>query len=186
MSLTINSAASPFCSPVQFTTLYDWRPFAQLVVDNDVPPADTASFQASLVLMACLQVAGGKIESAATMGKRYDPADLANLVSGTPTNSGWTLIKINAGLAAGEMYDRRFQAIPDDIKTRVDEAQAWLAELADGTQIFAFAETQAAGLLQERRETAVDVANRNMPSYQANRLFGRRNNVSPGNWNPSW
>jgi DNA repair ATPase RecN len=89
------------------------------------------------------------------------------------------LIQMNAALAAAAMYKRRFEAIPADIQNVVDAAQAKLAALEAGTEVFTFEETQAAGVLQEYDETAQDVANRNLPSYVARRCLGRRDNVRP-------
>ncbi len=185
MGLTVNSAFQPFCTPANFVTLMDWRTYAQLASDTGTPLASSAALQSSVVLASCLALAAGEIEAAVTIGERYDPKDLVILVTPIATvicNSGWKLIELNAVLAAMKMYERRFEGLPPELKDRAEWAKENLAALETGTAIFAFTETQAAGLLQDYKETAADVEARNLPSFIAQNLFGRRaNRVGP--WN---
>ncbi len=179
MTMTINSGTTPYCTPAIFVQIFDYRSFSQLASDTDIPLASSAALQASAILGVQLQIAAGNIEMAATVGARYDPTDLAALISPTITNSGYALIEMNASLAAAGMYNRRFEAIPDDIQKRVDDAMAKLAALEAGTAIFGFDETQQAGLTQFYNETDQDVINRNLPSWNARRCLGRRDNTLP-------
>src|SRR5690349_3558999 len=110
--MTINSGGSAFCTAAQFVSLFDWRPFAQLASDTDTPLASSAALQSSTILGNHLRIAAGHIEMAVTVSQRYDPADLVLLISPTITNSGWALINLNAGLAAGGMFGRRFELMP--------------------------------------------------------------------------
>lgn len=178
-----NSSLVSYCTPTQFTVCYDYRTFAQLIVDADVPD-NLAAFITSPVTLYKLQVAAGNIEMAATVGARYDPTDLVALVMPDPItgliyNGGAALIQMNADLAAFEFYGRRFEGMPDFIKDSVEQAQAKLAALEEGTEIFPFILTQQAGLTSTYNETAQDVRNRRLPSTNMRRCFGRRDNVLP-------
>lgn len=176
MTMTVNSGAAAYCTGAQFVVIFDWRAFAQLASDTDVPLASSSALQSSAILADWLQIAAGDIEMAATVGARYDPADLAKLVVAPITNSGWSLISMNAALAAAGMFGRRLEGLPDFIVKKIEEADAKLMALEEGTGIFGFAETQQAGLTTEYRETPADVARRNLPSYIARRCFGTRAN----------
>lgn len=175
MTMTISSSASAYCTGSQFAQLFDYRSFAQLASDSDVPLASQAALAASTILAAKLKVAAGMIEMACTVSGRYTPADLAALAASS-TNSGWSLINLNAWLAAAEMYGRRFEGMPPEIKEKFDQGMAMLAALEKGDAIFGFEEVQQAGIIQDYKETASDVEARNLPSYIARRVFGRRSN----------
>jgi hypothetical protein len=181
MAMTINSGFAPYCTPVQFCLEFDFRTFAQLASDNDVPLSQTnpAPLQASPVLYYKLQVGAGLIEAACTKSARYDPTDLAALVTpvgGIICNSGNLLIKINAGISAFEMYGRRYEGISAVDREKIEMAQGMLSALEDGQAIFAFGATQQAGLLTDYRETPCDVEQRHMPSTVARRCLGIRDN----------
>jgi hypothetical protein len=185
--LTINSNADPYCTPAQFVVVDDWRAYAQLASDTDVPLASSALLQASPVLLAALQEGAGDIESACAMGQRYPPASLVTLVTADPMtlkicNSGWAIIRINAAMAAYYMYDRRQETMPEQIEKKVERAMAQLEALANGMAVLGFLESQEAGVLQDYLETPQDVIARQMPSWTARPCFGIRNNVS----NPPW
>ncbi len=179
MTMTVNSGLSAYATPADFVRLLDYRPFAQLASDTDVPLASSAALQASAVLAAQLRVGAGQIEMACTVGARYDPADLAKLLETPITNSGYALIEMNVFLAAAGMFARRFEVMPEFIKQKVEEANAKLQALEDGMAIFGFAEVQQAGIIKDYQETAGDVARRNLPSFVARRCLGRRDNTLP-------
>ncbi len=179
MTTTINSATTPYCTPVLFTNILDWRTFAQLASDTDIPLASEAALQTSPILAVQLQIAAGWIEMACTVSARYDPLDLTALVATTITNSGYALIQMNAALAAGGMYARRFEALPEDIQKNYDDAMAKLEALEQGVNVFGLAEVQQAGLTKDYNETPQDVSNRALPSWRARRCLGRRDNQIP-------
>jgi len=185
--MTVNSNLEAYCTGTQFTVKCDWRTFAELASDTDVPLASSAALAASPVLLFALQEAAGDIEAAVTIGQRYDPTDLVLLItpdgSGKISNSGVKLIAMNAGIAVVKMFQRRGKGVPEDLKELVEESLNTLAALEEGTAIFAFRETQEAGVLQTYEETPVDVANRNLPSYIARPLFGQRANQYWPRWN---
>ncbi len=176
MTMTINSGASPFCTPANFVVFFDWRSFGQLASDTDIPLASSAALQGSAILAAQLSIGAGMIEMAVTVSARYDPTDLTALAAGT-TNSAYMLFELNAGLAAGGMFGRRFEGAPPEIKEKVDAALLKLQALEEGVNIFGFSETQQAGLLQDYKETPYDVQQRNLPSWVARRCLGIRDNM---------
>ncbi len=176
MTMTINSGLNYYCTPVQFTQIMDYRTFAQLAVDNDIPLGSASDLQGSAILTTKLRIAAGYIEMAVTVGARYDKADLAWLVTAPISNSGYALIDLNASLAAAEMFGRRFEAMPEYIAKKIEGAFAILHALEQGSAIFGFMESQQAGLVSDYKETPQDVENRNLPSYVARRCFGRRSN----------
>ncbi len=175
--MNVNSSSTSFCLPSQFVLIFDYRSFAQLSSDNDVPLTQSA-FEASAILAAKLQIASGKVEMAATRGARYDPIiDLQALAAGVPpTNGAWALAELVAGIAAFELYGRRYEAMPEYMQKKVDEANVMLEALENGEVIFPFTQAQQAGLLTDYIETPQDVDNRNLPSLVAQNLFGRRDN----------
>ena len=179
MTMTINSSASAYCTGAQFVIIFDWRPFAQLASDTDVPLASSAALQSSTILADWLQIAAGDIEMAATVGARYDPTDLAALIVAPITNSGWSLIGMNAALAAAGMFGRRLEGLPEFIVRKIEEADSKLSALEEGTGIFGFQEVQQAGIIKDYKETADDVIKRNLPSYRARRCLGKRDNLYP-------
>lgn len=183
MTMTPNSSTSPYCTPADFVSIFDYRSFAQLASDTDTPLASSAALQASPILAAQLGIGAGMIEMAATVGERYDPTDLATLLS-SGTNGGYALIEMNASLAAAGMFGRRFESVPDEMRARIEDALSKLEALESGANIFPFLETQAAGLVTDYRETAYDVARRTLPSWVARRCLGIRSNQIPpvGGW----
>ena len=174
--MTVNSGASSFCTPAIFCQIFDYRTFAQLASDTDIPLVSPAAFQASPITASMLQIGAGLIEMAATVSARYDPADLAKLITPPLTNSGYALIQMNAALAAAEFFKRRFESVPESIAAVVQRANDQLAALADGEEIFGFTQVQQAGIATDYQETASDVEQRNLPSFIARRVFGRRAN----------
>jgi hypothetical protein len=177
--MTPNSSLSSFCTPAQFVLVFDYRSFAQLGADNDVPLTESALL-ISPILAAKLQIASGKLEMAATRGARYDPINdlqvLVTPVNGQISNGGWALIEMVASMTAFEMYGRRYEAMPEYMQSKVDETNVLMEALENGEKIFPFTEAQQAGLLTDYVENAIDVDNRNMPTLIAQNFFGRRAN----------
>lgn len=183
--MTVNSSFASFCTPAQFVLVFDYRSFAQLSADNDIPLSESA-FLASPILSAKLQIASGKVEMAATRGARYDPIkDLQKLVlpvAGQVSNGGWALIEIVASITAFELFGRRYESMTQYMQSKVEEANILLQALENGEKIFPFTEAQQAGLLAEHRETPQDVQNRNGTVVIAKNLFGRRGNQLTSGW----
>lgn len=179
MNQTINSSFVSYCTPAQFVQVFDYRSFAQLAADNDVPLTESGLIS-STILSAKLQIASGMVEMAATRGARYDPIlDLQPLVTpvnGLICNGGWVLIQLVASMAAFEMFGRRYEAMTEYMQAKVEEANTLLQALENGEKIFPFADAQQAGLLNDYIETPTDVTNRNLPTFIAQNLFGIRAN----------
>jgi len=187
MTMTVNSGFAPYCTPTEFCSVFDYRSFAQLASDTDIPLASQSALISSPVLGTQLGIGAGQIEMACTVGARYDPADLSLLitpVSGFIPNGGYALIEMNASLAAAGMFGRRFESVPDEMRARIEDAIAKLEALEKGADIFPFLETQQAGLVQDHRETAYEVSRRMLPSWVARRCVGIRTNMlpPPGGW----
>lgn len=177
--MTPNSSLTPFCSPAQFVVIFDYRTVAELLSDTDAALTNAAAVEASATLAELLLEGTGQIEMATSIGNRYQvytdrPSDLATLAA-TATASGARLRRLNAAITMEYLWRRR----PDKempAMVEFEEAALMLKALSDGEMIFGFVETMNAGVLQEHIDTAQDVQRRNLPSFQAQNLFGRRGN----------
>ncbi len=126
-----------------------------------------------------IKEAAGQIEMATSRGNRYQPSDLTTLAAITidpsPTVMSSRLRRLNAVIAMEYLWRRR----PDKEMPALlefDEAALTLKALEDGEVVFGFQEAMDAGLMQDYIETPSDVEKRNLPSYIAQNMFGRRNN----------
>lgn len=175
--LTVNSAASAYIAGTDFVVMFDWRTAADLLSDVDAGLANATAVANSTVLNTILMQAAGQIEMATSRGNRYQPSDLTTLAA-SGTVMGERLKRLNGAIAMEFLWRRR----PDKempVMTEFDEAQQMLAALETGEQVFGFVETMDAGVLQDYKENATDVQNRNLPSYIAQNIFGRRGNRIP-------
>lgn len=172
--LTPNSAANPFCMPTDFVVIFDWRTIAELLSDTDAALTNQAAVINSPILNTLLMQGAGQIEMATSRGNRYQPSDLTTLAA-SGTVAGQRLKRLNAAITMEMCWRRR----PDKEMPPMpefDEAEAILGALENGEKVFGFVETMNAGMLQEYEETGRDVRSRNLPSYIAQNLFGRRGN----------
>ncbi len=178
--MTPNSSPAAFCTPTQFVVIFDWRTPAQLLSDTDVPLTNQAAVVASPVLAELLMEAAGQIEMATSIGNRYrvftdgTPSDL-QVLAATSTVMASRLHRLNAAIAMEYCWRRR----PDKKMPEMpefEEAALMLKALADGEAVFGFVETMDAGILHDYKENPQDVEHRNLPSFQAQNLFGRRGN----------
>lgn len=177
--MTPNSSTTSFCSPTQFVAIFDWRTIAELLSDTDVALTNQAAVIANPILAELLMEGTGQIEMASSIGNRYPvytdrPSDLAVLAA-TSTSSGARLRRLNAAITLEYCWRRRpDKAMPP--MPEFEEAALLLKALADGEAVFGFVEAMNAGIVHDCIETPQDVAHRNLPSYQAQSLFGRRGN----------
>lgn len=175
--LTVNSAGAPFVTGAQFIVMYDWRTPAMLLSDTDTALATATDVANNTTLLEILMEAAGQIEMATSKGNRYQPSDLTTL-AGSTTVMGSRLRRLNADIAMEMLWRRRpdkeMPAMP-----QFEEAQAILASLENGDLVFGFQQTMDAGIVQDYVETASDVDNRNLPTFIAQNLFGRRGNRIP-------
>ncbi len=179
MALTPNSSATAYAAPSDLFLRYDIRTIADLVSDTGSrlggsPNPNAATVAASPRLLTLLLVNSGRVEASCVKGQRYLPTDLQALTG----VSKQYLVQIVCALTMGDL----FRARPDIGKPdeTYQEACESLKALADGEQIFAFVETEAAGVMENQVNTPGDVENRFLTTVQMRRLFGRRNNESVG------
>jgi len=182
--LTPVTGAASYCTPLQLFICSDVRTVAQLLSDTDTPigfiPA-TNSIDKTVVandptLALLLQAASGKLEGAVTKGNMYSPGDLILLTTGSfaTANSAMWIAQIVAGITIASLYRRRPDVMMPKIPM-VEESEAILDALADGSKILPLQETMDAGRMNNQIEQLADVQQRFMPSYENRRVLGRRN-----------
>jgi hypothetical protein len=142
------SSLTPYCTAARFLQYHDWQQVADMAKDGDAPRPTRASLvnaasEAGGLVANMLMAASGELDSAVLAGKRYDPVDLAALVG----NGAEYLAKIVADLAFWRLCQRRQPgtANPERVpgaKQALDE----MDKLRAGERIFAFLETQQAGV----------------------------------------
>lgn len=164
MGLTPNSGTVPYCSAAQFLARVDNNLVGELV--TDLPPALTSGVQppqyptstqllTNPSVLTALADASGLIESQALIGARYAPSDLLNLTG----NSASFLQRICADIALYYLWNRRDgQNPPTLVSQRYDQSLAHLDRLAAGEAIFAFVETEQAGLPSSEFVTQAAIA----------------------------
>lgn len=170
------SNSSAYLSASEFLTRVDWRPIAQLMTDDDTTEdvrsalTDASSVEGAR-LAELLKDASGQVETAAFVGGRYAPADLAAL-SG---NQAAYLKRLVADIAIGLCYQRRpdlFSGMP----AQAQQANQILNALAGGDRIFGLQENIDASHMHMTTDTPENVETRNGMVYIARGFFGRRGN----------
>ena len=173
--MTSNSSALAYAAPSDLFALYDIRTVADLCSDTGQRLGGSPNPNASVVatsarLLKLLLVNSGRVEASVVKGQRYLPTDLQVLTGA----SQQYLIQIVCALTMGDLFRARPDLGKADDTYR--EACEALKALAEGEQIFAFVETEAAGVMTDYVETRADVDARNLTTRSCYRLFGRRNN----------
>ena len=172
MAKTPSGATSPYCSPAEFASFIDANAAGQLAND-DGTIASGADLLADPEVLNCLRYASGAVEAACLAGERYQPEDLAALVSDSGNNSGYYLRELVATLAFGRLARRR--GVPlEEWKPALEEANETLEGLRKGSHIFAFEETQRAGLPDNSVPTRQELRDMNLVTYESRRYFGSR------------
>lgn len=167
MAQTCISSATSYLSAAEFLKRCDKRTVGQLVSDDD-NIVSGSSLLTDENLAAALLDASGDVESAATIGGKYLPVDLAAL-SGAALGK---LYRILADVTIAYLIERRPELVTKDPPS-LGRSMVWLEQLAQGTRIFAFSETMAAGRPECDVTTPQEVEQRNLTTFQASRLFGR-------------
>lgn len=165
MPQTPLTSALGYCTIAEFLNFADLRTVGDLVSDTD---ERETSLTNNDVLLAAIQRASGMVESAAVIGNRYLPSDLAALTG----SAQQLLIGLVADLVIGILYKRRPNK--GDPPGSYKEALDMLQQLREGERIFPTQESADAGLPEHQIETPIDVENRNGLSVVAHRYFGRR------------
>lgn len=173
-------ATSAFCyaAAADLFARYDLRNIADYVADDGSRATGTVPNVITLAsntnVLTALADASGLLEQACFVGERYTSADLLAMLNAATPSAGSSLIRrIVCDLAMGLIILRR-PAKNAPLPVQYTEAQRQLQLLSQGEAIFPFLETAAAGVLEERVETARDVYARQGVTTQAARLFGRR------------
>lgn len=171
------SATTPYCSAEEFLVFTDFREIVEYCSDangqpmvNDFTDDVTRTGQ---IALAILQSASGEIESAVLLGGRYTVDDLQALTG----NQAQFLKQLVADLALWGFICRRTNP-GTPMPPKCEQAKAILNAIAQGEMIFGLQENIDAGVLQLTVETPADVVNRNLITFQAERMFGRRANRS--------
>jgi phage gp36-like protein len=179
MSTVLNDTTT-YATPQDLVARYDVRDICQWVSDANAP-VSPSSLGGNANLLAAIADASGMVEAAVLAAERYSVTDLQNLYA-SGGNSGQFLIRLVCDLAVGLLIERR-PYLERDVPAPFLRALEWLEQLRDGKRILAFQEVAQAALPSVIVDSAADVRNRNLASYQANRFFGYdRGDVSvPGN-----
>lgn len=174
MAKTPATSASSYCSAAEFLKRIDKRTVADLCSDTGTPVTEGA-LAANVNLLAALEDASGDVEAAALMGGRYSNADLAALITDDGVGAA-KLRRIVSDLAIAYLFERRPSPDLDRQPQAVERALKFLELLASGERIFGFQEVMDDGVMDDIKETPAIVEARNLPTYIARRLFGRRAN----------
>jgi len=137
--MTPNSSLTSYCSPASFLLRYDNNLVGQLVSDNSsqIQPSDLPN---NAILNQLLKDASGQVEAAALIGGRYSVSDLQSL---TGVSQAF-LQHIVSAITMGLLRQRRGM-IEEGTGGFYQQALDALKALSNGTAIFSFAETEAAG-----------------------------------------
>ena len=176
MTKTVSSATASYLTPAEFLKRTDVRTVGQLCSDTEGVPVSPSALLTDPNLQAALDDAAGEVESAATIGQKYQVADI-QLLATTACVARAKLFRIIRDVTIAFLLERRpdFSTdIPRGVEASIERSQAWLEQLAQGTRIFGFLESAQAGTIDENVLTAQEVVNRNGLVVQAERYFGIR------------
>jgi hypothetical protein len=168
---------------------YDARVIGALVMDDNTIK-DPVSLLTDPTLLTLLTENSGKLEATIFGGGRYTPLDLATILANPPPN---TQIELLCGMVADmtivRLYGRRVNMMMPRIPM-VEETQGFLRAFAEGVNVFGLQDQIDAGREEDQVENLQDVINRNDPSWQARRYFGRRakwvNQQGTGCYDQGW
>lgn len=166
-----NSSPTPYITGADFVTLKDVRSIGQYASDDPNNPVADADVPTNPVVLFFLAQASGMLESAVLTSQRYAVSDLQSL-TGVSQNY---MKSILADIAMYRIMTRRPGANPPETVVRsYEEAMQALQALANGEQIFAFEEAEAAGVPSVYSLNAVDLYKDNFTSVRFRRVWGNR------------
>lgn len=170
------SSPNSYISVEQFLNMKDWRPVAQLSVDDGTQP-DKTTLQTNQNLLSILMSSSGEVESYLVAGGRYTSADL-QAVNGV---SSAFLQQIVADIAMYNLFCRRgANGPPESVIAARDAAYALLDKLNDGKLVLAFTENIEAGIPVNQYMSNADLWNLNLFSNSIRRSLGKRNQFRRG------
>lgn len=170
MAITPDSASSAYASASDLSARYDVRVLCQLASDDD-EALDEADLAANAKVLAALKTASGRVEASVLKGQRYTAANLGQL-----TGVASDYLKGLVCDLAFERLRRRRPEVMAKPAPAYTEALEDLKGLGEGALLFGTVEHEEAGLPELTVETPTEVETRNLTTYQANRLYGRRSN----------
>lgn len=199
MPLTPNSSLTPYIQPSELLSRYDYRAVGMLVSDdNTICSYTTPATQTYANILAQISNtstiyyanfnttalgASGELESACLKGDRYQPPDLQALITQGGVSAGY-LKDIVAALQVMRLYNRRGGLQPSDLAVkRYEVAQAELLNLANGSSIFSFQETEDAGVPDSAYLTHFQILRQQFMPTAYRRAFGIRKSLEyPAGW----
>ena len=164
--MTPASSNSAYATPADLLARYDRRVVADLARDENERPSPTA-LETDARVLAALADASGEIEAACLKGGRYSAADL-NALTGM---SKKLLTRLTCRVALWLLYEGRDPG--GEAPPWAAKGQEVLQQLATGERIFAFTETQEAGVLGTVERAATDLQAEDRLTHRASRFFAR-------------
>jgi hypothetical protein len=171
MPMTPNSASTPYASPADFIEYIDANLIGDLLRDDGTRATPTEILADPRVVKHLMR-ASGWFEAICLRGGRYTAADLQALTGASREYARW-IVSAKAFLT---LAGRRAIAMPvaQEMQKELDGVEE---DLTEGEEIFAFVETEAAGLAAHRPITPEDLRDLT-PTLASNmtRMFGQRRN----------
>jgi len=173
MGYTPNSSSVSYLTVDEFLEFKDKRAVGQLVND-DGDQLSPSQLQDDPNLTKILLAASGRVEASLFAADLYSAEDIAS-----PNGASKAFIQdIVARLAMYMLYGRRDAPEPPaTVVAGYQEAVDQLANLANGSLILAFAQTEAAGLVINEFLTAQQIINLNQVSFACRRGLGLPNSI---------
>lgn len=171
-----DSASTPYATVDDLLARFDIRFAEQICSDTDAP-LTAQQLQTSPRMLVALSDAAGAIEAAVFTAGRMTPAELQTLTG----NSASLLVWLNAWLAIANLFMARPSFGPPP--AMASQAQQILAKLEKGEWTFGLDQNATAGQFNEYVDSAADINALDLPTVQAQNLFGiraNRTNVSGG------
>lgn len=176
MAQTPNTSLTPYLTGMELFSFCDLRTVADYVGDHGQryggTDPDPAIVAASPILLELTKAASGELESAAFVSEAYSPTDLQAILAFNG-NGAAKIRELVAGLLLRRLFRRRPQKQPPQMDV-VDEAEQWLALLAEGKRIFGTLEASQAGLPDVHVESPAEHQARRGMVTIGNRFFGKR------------
>jgi hypothetical protein len=196
-----NSSVTPYLTPQQFLTRYDWRTIGQLCSDSSDPnnTYQSGPNTGQLVvtyenltntneafvdpppyiytnLITCLSDSCGELEAACLRSQIYQVTDLQTLANANPPlQASNYMLRIISWLTAKAVYSRRLGPNPpESVINDYNAAMTALEALSTGTRIFGFIQTETAGLPVTQQIQPYQYFQNNLISARWERSFGIR------------
>lgn len=149
------------------------------LLSDDGTPVAPGELAENAKLLAILDAAAGRIDSAATVARLYDPADLAALAL-TPSPASALLKELNCTLAMARLLKRRAGSRhQEEFEDAVKDAEEFLERLRKGERVFGLEANREAGLPTIDGPTAIDYQRLNLLPDRTLHYYPARANRLP-------